>query len=168
MELTDEELMIRYQEGNAEAFDALYNRYEKKLYAFLGARVKSEDVAEVFQEVFRKVHEYRFQYDPRYPFAPWIFTVMRNQLTDFYRKHKKVELTEFDESYQGIKEEEKENDAEIDLSRLSPEHQHMINMRYFEGKEFQEMAKELNLTEVNVRKKMSRIMAKLRTFGRSK
>lgn len=166
MGLTDEELMIRYQEGDIEAFNALYQRYERRLYAFLGARVKNEDVAEVFQEVFRKVHQYRFQYDSRYPFAPWIFTVMRNQLIDFYRKNKKVELSEFDETHQTNLIDESETEIEIDLSRLSPEYQHMINMRYFEGKEFKQMAEELALTEVNVRKKLSRAIAKLRTFGR--
>lgn len=166
MQKTDEELMFLYQSGEEEAFNELFFRYEKKLFGYLKMRLSQQEAEEVFQDVFRKVHEFRHRYDVSYPFAPWFFTLTRNVVIDFYRKNRKVEKTSFDETIL-IEEEEKEHISELDLSSLSLENQKIISMRYFEGKEFSDMAQELNLTEVNVRKKISRAVQKLKKLWRS-
>lgn len=167
MQKTDEELMFLYQGGEEEAFDELFFRYQKRLFSYLKMRLKSEEAEEVFQEVFRKMHEFRHRYDVSYPFAPWFFTLTRHVVIDFYRKNRKVEKTPFSEEVLIEQEKEKPMELDVDLSALSLENQKIISMRYFEGKEFSDMARELSLTEVNVRKKMSRAMQMLRKRWRS-
>lgn len=162
MQKTDEELMILYQRGEKEAFNELFSRYEGKLFGYLRKRLSYEEASDVFQNVFRKVHEYRHRYDEGFPFAPWFFTIARNMLIDYYRKNKKIENIEFDEKYMESKQEEETFESEIDLEKLSPANREIISMRYFEGKEFLEMAQELNLSEVNVRKRVSRAIKKLK------
>lgn len=164
MIFTDEELMERYQEGDLSSFNELFVRYNKKVFSYVNKRVKGEDAFELYQEVFRKLHEYRMRYDSRYHFAPWFFTLIRNLLIDYYRKEKKVELLEFDETYMSPRDEEIIGD--IDLGVLDTSSQSLIAMRYFDNREFKDIALEMKITEVNVRKKISRAIKKLRESWR--
>jgi RNA polymerase sigma-70 factor (ECF subfamily) len=53
---TDEELMLRYRDGEAAAFETLYRRYEKPLFDFIHRMVPdSTDTESLFQETFFRV-----------------------------------------------------------------------------------------------------------------
>ena len=45
-EQTDEELIRAYLDGNADAFDALYERYKRPLYAYLNKMLGSRPLAD--------------------------------------------------------------------------------------------------------------------------
>ncbi|MBI3319363.1 MAG: hypothetical protein HYZ89_02080 [Candidatus Omnitrophica bacterium] len=76
---TDEELMLVYQAGDREAFDALYARYAKAIYNFLRRTAQWPDAADdLLQKTFLNVHTGRHQYRPEAPFRHWIFTIARN------------------------------------------------------------------------------------------
>ncbi len=84
---SDEVLTRAVRDGDMEAFDALYARYEVRLFAyvrrFIVDRAQAEDV---FQEVFMTVLRDR-TFDPaRGRFAPWLFTVARNHCRMEHRK----------------------------------------------------------------------------------
>lgn len=84
---SDEVLTRAVREGDMEAFDVLYARYEVRLFAyvrrFVADRPRAEDV---FQEVFMVVLRDR-TFDPtRGRFAPWLFTVARNHCRMEQRK----------------------------------------------------------------------------------
>ena len=52
---TDDELVVRYAQGNNEAFDVLLKRHESKIFSYIYYIVKDEDKAnDVFQETFVK------------------------------------------------------------------------------------------------------------------
>ncbi len=79
-EASDEALTRAIRDGDLDAFDVLYGRYEGRLFAyvrrFVGDRPRAEDM---FQDVFMTVLRDR-TYDPgRGPFAPWLFMVARNR-----------------------------------------------------------------------------------------
>ena len=81
---TDEELMRAHAAGDARAFEALYQRYERKLFGFfvraIGDRVRAEDL---LQQTFLNVHRARQRYRGG-GFAAWIraiaFNVYREEL----------------------------------------------------------------------------------------
>ena len=84
---SDEELMQRYQEGSAAAFDELYEKYRRPLYGFLvnhSGRSRQE-VDEVFQETWLKLVRNRKRFDSSQLFGPWLFTIARNCLVDRWR-----------------------------------------------------------------------------------
>lgn len=89
-EPTDEDLMVAYQRGDFDAFRRLYLRYEKRIYNFLLKYTGDINTAnDLFQDVFVKVHRARDRFEPRYSFAPWIFTIAANTLKNEYvRKHR--------------------------------------------------------------------------------
>lgn len=77
---SDEALTRAVREGDLHAFDVLYARYERRLFAYVRRWIFDVSRAEdVFQDVFMTVLRDR-TFDPdRGRFAPWLFTVARNR-----------------------------------------------------------------------------------------
>jgi DNA-directed RNA polymerase specialized sigma24 family protein len=76
MKNTDEELFLKWQQGSAEALEALVRDYHAPLLAHLFRLVgnvhSAEDlVQDTFIHLLRDKHLYQY---PR-PFKPWIFTI---------------------------------------------------------------------------------------------
>lgn len=84
---SDEALTRAVREGNMDAFDVLYGRYEVRLFAYVRRFIEDRGRAEdVFQEVFMTVLRDR-TFDPeRGRFAAWLFTVARNRCRMEQRK----------------------------------------------------------------------------------
>ena len=84
--LSDEQLMIRYQDSDEAAFEEIYARYGKKIYAFLMRRLgQPDDCAELFQETFLHLHRGRSSYKPEMAFKTWLYTIANNLVRDSLR-----------------------------------------------------------------------------------
>lgn len=72
-------LMVRYQQGELEAFDELYARTSARVRGYLGAltrdRQRADDLA---QEAYLQAHRSRRTYDAAYPVAPWLLGIARH------------------------------------------------------------------------------------------
>ena len=82
--MTDGELIARVGDGDANAFDLLYRRYARPVFALalrrLGDRGRAEDaVQETFASIWRSAGSYRRE---RGPGAPWLYAVARNAIVD--------------------------------------------------------------------------------------
>ncbi len=89
--MTDVELAREARAGSMIAFEELVCRYETRIWRFVRCRVADMATAEdIVQQVF--VHAYRKigKYDPRYAFAPWLFTLARRKIIAEYRARKPV------------------------------------------------------------------------------
>src|SRR3972149_7471007 len=87
LELPDETLMARYADGDSGAFDALFHRYEPRVYAFFLKRTESPQRAQrLYQELFLRIHRARDRYDAERPFAPWLFQIAHRLLVDDQRR----------------------------------------------------------------------------------
>jgi RNA polymerase sigma-70 factor (ECF subfamily) len=80
----DGELLQRIADGDREAFDVLYRRYVRPVFALalrrLGDRGRAEDATqETFASVWRSASSYR---PDRGPGAPWLYAVARNAIVD--------------------------------------------------------------------------------------
>ena len=85
--LTDGELLIRYGEGEEEAFREIVNRYKNGLYAFLRMFLNRRELVEdVFQETFLQLFNSRESFDKNRPLRPWLFTIAANKAKDALRK----------------------------------------------------------------------------------
>ena len=82
--MSDGELIARVGDGDANAFDLLYRRYSRPVFALalrrLGDRGRAEDaVQETFASIWRSAGSYRRE---RGPGAPWLYAVARNAIVD--------------------------------------------------------------------------------------
>lgn len=76
---SDEELMQRTQQGDAQAFSILYERYSGAVLSYLYRMLGNlDDVESIGQEVFLRA--FRFAPTYTYPrrFSTWLFTITRN------------------------------------------------------------------------------------------
>jgi len=94
---SDEALMLRYQAGDAAAFDSLYARHRGGLYRFIGRQCRTREHAEeLFQEVWMNLIQARERYRVEAQFRTYLYTLAHNKLMDYFRRHGRVELTLFE------------------------------------------------------------------------
>ena len=82
--VTDGELIARVGEGDPGAFELLYRRYARPVFALalrrLGDRGRAEDaVQETFASIWRSAGSYKRE---RGPGAPWLYADARNAIVD--------------------------------------------------------------------------------------
>ncbi|MCL5019352.1 MAG: sigma-70 family RNA polymerase sigma factor [Patescibacteria group bacterium] len=104
-EVSDEDLITRFQRGDMYAFDLIVKRYKDQLlnfaYRFLGDMEDSEDIVqETFLRVFRKKKAYK----NIAKFSTWIYTITGNLAKTELRRRKRKKLF----SISGIGYEEKD------------------------------------------------------------
>ena len=104
------------------------------------------------------------------PFSAWLFRIAINEINLFFRSEKKnqrcVNLTDI---HINTLFEEMETEPQVDrhklitllLEQLSAHEIQFLELRFFEGRSFKEMAYLLGLTEVNAKVKTYRIIKKL-------
>ena len=91
---SDERLMVRVQQGEAQAFDALFERYRPRLFGFLFRRCGDAAAAEdLFQESWLRVVRARHRFDPGRRFSTWLFQIANNLCRDRAR-HRALEARE--------------------------------------------------------------------------
>src|SRR3954467_5780380 len=89
---TDGDLIARVGEGDSGAFEVLYRRYSRPVFALalrrLGDRGRAEDaVQETFASIWRSAGSYRRD---RGPGAPWLYAVARNAIVDRARNRTEI------------------------------------------------------------------------------
>jgi RNA polymerase sigma-70 factor (ECF subfamily) len=86
----DVSLMLRYREGDLEAFETLYRRHQDSLYRYLLRLSVNRDVAEdVFQDVWTRIIKSRRNYRATAQFKTFLFRVARNCFIDHVRRNKR-------------------------------------------------------------------------------
>lgn len=88
---SDEQLMLRYREGDLLAFRELYGRHRLGLYRFISWRSpRAEWVDEVVQDAWASLHHARSRYRPDASFRTYLYQIARNRLFDLLRQHQHV------------------------------------------------------------------------------
>src|SRR6202162_6099543 len=89
MEPLDEDarLMVRYRDGDADAFSTLYARHKGPLYRYLLRQVRNAGAAaDLFQDVWSRLVATRGRYEARAKFATYLFHIAHNCTIDFLRR----------------------------------------------------------------------------------
>jgi len=91
--LSDQQLILSYKEGNAEALSTLVYRHKDKLYTSIYFLVKDKYLAEdIFQDTFFKIIDTlalgRYQEEGK--FLPWAMRIAHNLCVDHFRKVKRT------------------------------------------------------------------------------
>lgn len=166
-ELTDEDLMCRYQLGSEEAFAVLYERHAAKVFGYVRRRFPNQERAsDVFQEVFVKLHKAKHLYNKTLPYLPWLFSVTRSVVLDGLRidKRRSVDLVDKDID-QVVAEQAHTSELssfEPQLAKLPSAQRAAVQMRYVDENTFEEIATVLKTSPVNARQLISRGLKRLK------
>ncbi len=135
-EISDEEVMKKFQNGNSGSFDILLKRHSGGVLRFImkmtgGNKTHGEDL---LQEIFLKVIEKRNRYDSEQKFTTWLYSIARNHCIDYlrsesYRRHSSLDapLSESDKSGTVVLEIVKSSDRGQEDKRYDKEVGELIN-----------------------------------------
>ena len=90
--LTDQQLIHMYMEGDADALATIVLRYKEKIYTSIYLLVKDKYLAEdIFQDVFIRVIDTLKggKYTDEGKFLPWAMRIAHNMCVDHFRKVKR-------------------------------------------------------------------------------
>jgi RNA polymerase sigma factor (sigma-70 family) len=90
--LTDQQLVHLYVEGNTNALETLVNRYKDRIYTSIYLLVKDKYMAEdLFQDVFIRIIDTLKggRYTDEGKFLPWALRIAHNMCVDHFRKIKR-------------------------------------------------------------------------------
>lgn len=83
---SDEDLMERYRDGDAGAFDLLYARHKGGVYRYMLRQCGDRGIAEeLYQDVWMNLIRARDGYTVTAKFTTWLYRLAHNRLIDHYR-----------------------------------------------------------------------------------
>jgi RNA polymerase sigma-70 factor, ECF subfamily len=169
-EYSDEALARRALDDGA-AFQALYDRYFRRIYGYVAARVAHHhDAEDIVSDIFLKVVRHLSRMRGRYPasFAAWLFSIARNAVTDYYRQNGRnpdtVPLIPASEPARQPGPESVQSDDEQSVllrdlvARLPERKREIVMLKFYGGLRNQEIALVLNIGEKTVSAYLSRAL----------
>jgi len=87
----DENLMLKYCNGDSSSFQLLYLRYKSPLLRYLMLQLGSKSIAEeIHHEVWISIIDIRHHYETTALFKTMLYKITHNKVIDYYRKKKIV------------------------------------------------------------------------------
>ncbi len=152
-----------------------YNEYKDKIYNHFYYRVSFDvEVAEdLTSETFLKAYKFYENYNKKFAFSTWIYTIAGNILIDYYRKNGRDVLIddEFDYSDSNIFVEKKELeiDNEIDSKNIEKEIGKLLDfqkecmvLKFVDDLNYEEISKITNKKQNTIRQTISRAIKKIK------
>ena len=171
-------LVALAQQGDAEAFGQVYDRYVDSIYRYLYYRVGSHALAEdltseTFLRALRRIDS--FTYTGK-DIGAWFTTIARNLVTDHVKSSRfRLEVTTADmldadrshprDDVEAQVLDRLQNAALLDaVRRLKPEQQECIVLRFLQGLSLAETAEVMGRTEGAVKQLQLRAVRSLATL----
>lgn len=161
--------------GDEKAFEKLFENYRNILYRYcLGMVVSKPYAEEIVQEVFLTVWEKRTTLNPDLSFKSFLFTITRNKTIIFLKRASKSKEIYEEIFYNSqkfanaadrpLREAEVNKIKQEALDLLPPKRRQIFEMSRNEGKSYEEIAMELDISVNTVKNQMSKALNTLREF----
>ncbi|WP_339189539.1 sigma-70 family RNA polymerase sigma factor [Paenibacillus sp. FSL P2-0121] len=156
-----------------EEFTRMYDTYYKRVYKYISYRINNHHVSEdicsqVFETVMCKYYSFS---EEKSNFEVWLFAIVRNAVTDYFRGQKKRSYTSLDSllelifpkpSPEELAIREDNNQALFKaLSKLREKERNIIAMKYGAGLKNSEIAQIMGVSESNIGVVVYRSLKKL-------
>jgi RNA polymerase sigma-70 factor, ECF subfamily len=165
-----EQLMARYQNGDAAAAKSLVDLLSVQLHCFfsshMGSRAEADDM---LQDAWLRIHRMRHTYRPGEPLLPWVYAIARRVRVDHYRVRRRIERREIPA---GVPLEARASEspsstlpsfAEL-IAPLPESQREVLTMLKVSGLSIEEVAKATSSTSGAVKQKVHRAYDRLRAL----
>lgn len=153
----DATLVHRFLQRDVSAFEELYDRHSRIVYALVLRILQQASTAEeVVQDIFLQLWRNAAQYDgSRGPFVPWLLTLARNRALDQLRlkseRQRRCEdqteelppVTTVPDFEGSLDEKRRARRVRELMASLNPQQKRAIELAYFEGLSHSEIANAL-------------------------
>ncbi|MCS6968172.1 MAG: RNA polymerase sigma-70 factor [Cytophagales bacterium] len=169
-QLSDEELLQKLAAHDAKAFEAIYTRYARRLFAVAVRKVALETAQEIVQEVFVRLWQNRTQ--PVGNLAAYLLAAVRYGLINHFRHEwikERFSLQNHQQNSQYCQTNECflneiMQSVEQALSQLPAKTQLVFRMSRFEGFSNKEIAQQLAISEKAVEYHITQSLKVLRQY----
>ena len=164
-------LMESAQSGNESDYRQLLTELANVIERFLGSRFGNHHfIEDCVQEALIAVHQARHTYDPKRPFRPWLFAIVRNKTIDFLRQQrtrdKAAEHFQRDQEVLGQPGRQSFSRGEMSEGRLlellPEQHKEVLILTKIIGFSIAETAVKLEISESAVKVRVHRAVRKLK------
>jgi len=175
----DADLVAEVRAGDDSAYEELYRRYQRRVFAFVYRRVRDEARAEdLTQEVFFSALRRLRETEAEVAFRPWVFEIARNATIDHFRRQSRAQEVSVDSleehvSGDGLQLVARTAPDHAFMARqrfdalrgafaeLSPTHERILVLRELEGLSYREIAEQMELTRPGVESTLFRARRRL-------
>ena len=174
----DEDLMLAYALGSADAFETLYRRHKGPLYRYLVRQCRDAAIAEeLFQDIWANIVRARESYTVAARFTTYLYRLAHNRLIDHYRRRTPAALVSFDDESAALPEPvlpaHEEPDAAYDskaraarllelLADLPEAQREAFVLQHESGMSVEEIAEATGVNRETAKSRLRYAMAKLR------
>jgi RNA polymerase sigma-70 factor (ECF subfamily) len=166
LEGNDREVIEACRRGERDAFRALFETYQDRVYSialrYSGDRSLALDIAqEVFLKLLSNIQEFRGDAG----FEAWLYRVVVNCCLDRQRRGRMLLFVEdFFDSLRGadntvlqdMMRQEMQQHVQGAVAKLSPEHRMVVVLRYTEGLSYDQIAEALGCSAGTVASRLNR------------
>ena len=171
-EIQQEFAILERSKKNPKAFGELYEKYFDRIFNYVFRQTDDEDLtadlcSQTFLIALKNLERYEFR---GVPFSAWLYKIASNEVNKHYRKQKGSKVFSLEElRIRELIEQANENwDEEIVqrlmnyLKDLPTEMLEVLELRFFEDKDFKEIAFILDITESGAKMRTYRALDRLR------
>src|SRR5262245_15527367 len=103
MTWTDEELVARSIDGDADSFNELIHRWERPIYALAYRTIgRDEDARDVCQETFLRAYRALPGFRGQAKFSSWLYRIALNLCRDWVRRERRTPLMQMPDDLESI------------------------------------------------------------------
>jgi RNA polymerase sigma-70 factor (ECF subfamily) len=173
MNKEERDLVEKARNGESEAFGVLYDKYFDPIYRFIylktRSKVDAEDIShQVFLSAWQRIEKYEFQ---GFPFSSWLYKIASNAVIDHWRTKKpdvSIDLVKEDflkdvpDFHEDVDRKLKIKLVGNAITRLEPDQQNVIIMKFVDELSNKEIAGALDKTEGAIRVIQHRALRQLK------
>jgi RNA polymerase sigma-70 factor (ECF subfamily) len=175
--MTDEDIrreneIIERSKKDVRAFGEIYEKYFDRIFNFIYRQTDDEETAgdlcsQTFVNALNSLKNYQFR---GFPFSAWLYKIASNEVNKHYRKAKTKQIFSLEEiKVREMIEQSNETWDEELIQRLldymkdlPTDMLRVLELRFFEDKDFKEIAFILDMTESGAKMRTYRALDKLR------
>jgi RNA polymerase sigma-70 factor (ECF subfamily) len=143
----------------------VWDEFSEQIRNYLLKKVKQKDDADdLLQDIFIKIHGNIEQLNDEKKLAPWIYQIVRNSLTDYYRKNR-LETSELDEESTASANGETADDIysacvsgclKVFIDRLPEKYREPLILSDIKELKQKDIAREMNLSYSGLKSRVQR------------
>src|ERR671916_771863 len=176
----DHQLVASVRRGDDRAFEALYQRYHRRIHVYVHGMVKDHQRAEdVTQEVFVSALRRMRATERPIAFKPWIYEIAKNACIDQFRRAKRAEEVSYNAddglapndytrlvSTEPVPEKALDSKQQLDhlcgaFGGLSDAHHEILVLRELEGLSYREIGERMGMSRPAVESTLFRARRRL-------
>lgn len=170
--LSDKELVMRYQAGDVSCFQILVDRYQNKVYSYIMMLVRDRQLADdLFQDTFLKIIRTikGGAYKEEGKFIQFAMRIAHNLIIDYFRKEKRLPMVDPTKEDYDMLANARMKDASVEeriiteqiyddlrkmINRLPDEQREVLNLRFYSDMSYKEIA---DVTNVSINTALGRM-----------